>query len=153
MRYQNIKQLARVMLEPCDPAKDQIPSATVTSDYRALTREERGRVDVLVTRTRRIAGLRAHRRLPFFVRPFIALRWGCFNAFGAEFAPLAWLTGAFIRDVPSRRRNEIDNGQAASVNATPSDTSQASQALSVNAPITAPVTASATVTAPVALTA
>lgn len=109
MRHQSVKQLARQLLEPCDPAKGEIPSATVTADYRALTGDERGRIDLLVTRTRRIAGLRAHRRLPFFLRPFIALRWGCFNAFGAEFAPLAWLTGAFIRDVPALDRQDINN--------------------------------------------
>lgn len=103
-----IKSVARQILEPCDPAKGQLPSATVTADYRALTQEARGRVDRLVTRTRYISGLRAHRRLPFIVRPFIALRWGCFNAFGAEFAPLAWLTGAFIRDVPALHRKGVD---------------------------------------------
>jgi hypothetical protein len=108
MRHQSVKQLARLLLEPCDPAKGQIPSATDTADYRALTRGERGRVDLLVTRTRRIVGLRAHRRLPSFMRPFIALRWGCFNAFGAELAPLAWLTSAFIRGVPAFHRQEIN---------------------------------------------
>ncbi|MDH4572232.1 hypothetical protein [Salinicola acroporae] len=112
MRHQSVKHLARLLLEPCDPAKGQTPSATVTADYRALTRGERGHVDLLVTRTRRIVGLRSHRRLPCFMRPFIALRWGCFNAFGAEFAPLAWLTRAFIRDVPTSHRQEINEADA-----------------------------------------
>ncbi|WP_110642352.1 hypothetical protein [Salinicola sp. CPA57] len=100
MRHHTVKQLARLLLEPCDPAKGQVPSATVTADIRMLSSPERQRVDLLVARTRRIRGLRAHRRIPFFLRPFIALRWGCFNAFGPEFAPLAWLTHAYLRDLP-----------------------------------------------------
>jgi len=103
MRHHAVKQLARLLLEPCDPARGQTPAATVVADFQALSTLDRQRVDLLVARTKRIRCLRAHRRVPFFLRPFIALRWGCFNAFGAEFAPLAWLTRAYLRDMPRYR--------------------------------------------------
>ncbi|WP_110668958.1 hypothetical protein [Salinicola halophilus] len=96
-----VKLVARQLLESCDPAKRQYPSATDTRTYRALSRQEQRRVDRLVARARRVMGLRAHRRLPAILRPFIAMRWGCFNAFGPELAPLAWMTGAYVRGVPS----------------------------------------------------
>ncbi|WP_157957462.1 hypothetical protein [Salinicola halophyticus] len=101
MRHHTVKQLARLLLEPCDPAKGQVPSATVTSDLQSLPLQERHRIDLLVARTKRIRGLRAHRRLPFFLRPVIAVRWGCFNTLGPELAPLAWLTRDYVRNVPA----------------------------------------------------
>lgn len=104
MRQSAVKAMARTLLEPCDPARQELPSPTSTEDWQRLTQAERRGVDLLVARTRRLMGLRAHRRLPFLIRPFVAMRWGCFNAFGPEFAPFAWMTGAYVRDVPRTPR-------------------------------------------------